>query len=256
MNGGEIAEDLQKLAGLFAQPDHDAGLGHSPRSNLLGKLQQPQSPLVARPGPDDAIETRDRLGVVVEHLRPRLDHDSNRFFIALKVGDQDLGAAAWGLAANLLDDHGKSAGPAYEVVIAIHAGNDGMLQAQCGHGLSHAARLVKVNGRGAAFGDGAESATAGAQVAQHHESRGLVAPALADVGALRALADRMQAEGPSQAFQVVVILAYGGASLEPLGFGSGSFSRWRDLDQFHHAFIVPAGESAEKCSKLAPAGAG
>jgi len=86
--------------------------------------------------------------------------------------------------------------------------------------------------------DGAESATAGAQVAQHHESRGLVAPALADVGHC-ALSQTVCKRGPSQAFQVVVILAYGGASLEPLGFGSGSFSRWRDLDQFHHAFIVP-----------------
>ena len=63
-------------------------------------------------------------------------------------------------------------------------------------------------GLGAALGHGAESAAAGAQVAQHHEGRGLVVPALADVGAMGALADRMQVQRTGQPLQVVVILAH------------------------------------------------
>jgi hypothetical protein len=62
----------------------------------------------------------------------------------------------------------------------------------CGHCLGDAARLVEVDRLGAALGHGAESAAARAQVAEHHEGRGFVVPALADVGAVRAFAHGVQ----------------------------------------------------------------
>ena len=87
-----------------------------------------------------------------------------------------------------VNDLSKCPRAADQIVVAIDAGDHGMLQAQRGHGLGDAARLVKIDRLGAALGHGAESAAARAQVAQHHEGRGLVVPALADVGAVGALA--------------------------------------------------------------------
>ena len=79
----------------------------------------------------------------------------------------------------------------------------------------HATRLVVINGLGPALGHGAEAAAPGAQVTQHHEGRGLLVPALADVGALRALADGVQVQIAGQLLQVVEDLAAGRAGLEP-----------------------------------------
>ena len=158
---------------------------------------------------------------MVEDLGAGLDDDADGFGIALKVGDEDFDAAAGRLAANLFDDHGEDARAADEVVVAVDAGDDGVLQAQCGDSLGDAARLVEVDGLGAALGDGAKAAAAGAQVAEHHEGGGFVVPALADVGAVGALADGVQAKRAGQALEVVVVLAHRGAGLEPLRLGHG-----------------------------------
>jgi len=57
MNGGEIAEDLQKLAGLFAQPTMTPDLV-TPAEQSPWQTPAAAESAVARPGPDDAIETR------------------------------------------------------------------------------------------------------------------------------------------------------------------------------------------------------
>ena len=111
-----------------------------------------------------------------------------------------------------------------------------MLQAERGYCFSHAARLVEVDGLGAALGHGAESAAARAEVAEHHEGGGFVVPALADVGAVGAFADGVQAERAGQALEVVVVLAHGGAGLEPLRLGGGRWRAGADLDEFHLDF--------------------
>jgi hypothetical protein len=80
------------------------------------------------------------------------------------------------------------------IVVAIDAGHDRELQRQLLHGFRHAARLCKIDGLRTAFGHGAKAATPGAQIAQQHEGRGAMVPALADVGAVRRLANRVQAQ--------------------------------------------------------------
>jgi len=70
-------------------------------------------------------------------------------------------------------------------------------------------------------------------------------PALADVGAMGALADGMQIERARQALEVVVVFAYGGARLEPVRLGSLGFAEGLDLHQVHHDFIVAAGPTLD-----------
>ena len=200
---------------------------------LFGVAQQLKRPLVARAGADDAIEARDGLGVVVQDFGRGFDDDADGFAVALEVGDENFDAAAGGLAANFVDDHGEGARAADQIVVAIDAGDHCVLQAERGYGLRHAARLVEVDGLGAALGHGAESAAARAEVAEHHEGGGFVVPALADVGAVGAFAHGVQPERAGQALEVVVVLAHGGARLEPLRLGGGGLARRLDLHQFH-----------------------
>ena len=79
MDGGEVAEDCEQLVRLFAEADHDAGLREPFGPQLFGVAQQLEGTLVARAGADDAIEARDRLGVVVEDFGAGIDDDADGF---------------------------------------------------------------------------------------------------------------------------------------------------------------------------------
>ncbi len=59
-------------------------------------------------------------------------------------------------------------------------------------------------------------------------------PALADVGAVSALANSVEVERAGEALEVVEVLAAGGAGLEPLGLGGGSCAGGGDLDEIKH----------------------
>jgi len=246
MDSGQVVKDLKELAGLFAQANHDAGLGNARGVEFFCVAEKLKRAFVARAGADNAIEARNGLRVVVEDLGAGFDDNANGFAAALKVWDQDLAAAAWGLAANLGNDQSKGARATDQIIVAIDAGNDGMLQAERSDSLSHAAGLVKVDGLGAAFGHGAEAASACAEIAQHHEGGSLVMPAFADVGALGALADGVQAEGTGQSLEVVVVFADRGAGLEPLRLGSRGLAGDGDLDQFHTILIVAGAETERR----------
>src|SRR6185369_12379706 len=62
---------------------------------------------------------------------------------------------------------------------------------------------------------GAEAAVPGAGVAEQHERRGLVPPALAEVRALRFLADGVEPERLHDAARLHVARAAGGTDLDP-----------------------------------------
>ena len=151
--------------------------------------------------------------------------------IALEVGGEDFDAGAGRLSADFADDFDEGAGGAEVVVVAVDAGDDGVGEAELGDGVGDAARLVEVDGLGLALGDGAEAAAAGAEVAEHHEGGGLLVPALADVGALGALADGVEVEVAGELLEVMEGFAAGGAGLEPLGLAHGGAGREIDLDE-------------------------
>jgi hypothetical protein len=159
------------------------------------------------------------------------EHGAQRGFEALEVGDQDFDPAAGRELANEADGFGEDFGAAEVVVVAIHAGDDGVLQAERGDGFGDALRFVQVNGAGAAFGNGAETASACADVAEQHEGRGLVVPALADVGALRGFADGVQAEAPGKFLELVKVLADRSFGAQPRGLGLARGRREFDLDE-------------------------
>jgi len=233
VDGGEVAEDREEFVGLFAETDHDSGFCNAGGVEFFGVAEELESAFIAGTGADGAVKARHGFGVVVEHFRFGVDYNFDGFAIALEVGDEDLDAAAGGLLSNLLNDHREDACSAKEVVITIDTGDDGVFETESGDGFSYAAGLVEVDGFGAAFGDGAESAPAGAEVAEQHEGGGFVMPALADIRALGAFADRVQAEGACEALERVVVLADGSAGLEPFRLGSRDAASGLDLDEVH-----------------------
>ena len=236
----EIAEDLEKLFGLFADADHESGLGNDVGLHLLGAREQVERALVTSSGACDAIEARHGLGVVIQDVGPRVNDDAQGLVDTLEVRDQDFDGTAGLRFTNPTDDVGENRGSADVVVIAIDAGDYGKFQSELLNGFGDAARLVVVDRFGAPLRYGAESAATRTEVTEQHEGRGLVVPALADVGALCRLADGVEVESAGELFEVVIFLAHWGAGLEPLGFGSALGRAQFNLDQLgsHESSIL------------------
>jgi len=97
---------------------------------------------------------------------------------------------------DLSDGLGEGPGTEIGEVVAIDAGDDQMPEVHRARGLGHTARLGGVELRRAAVGDGAVGAVPGADIAEDHEGRGAVLPALADIRAVCLFADRVQVELP------------------------------------------------------------
>ena len=173
----------------------------------LGPRQDVQRTAVPGALADRLLEPLDRLEVVVEDVGARRHDRPERLIGAVEVGDQDLHAHAGTGLAQGADGVGEDVGAAVGQVVTGDARHDHVLQAQAGERLGHAPRLVLVVPRGPPGLDGAEAAGAGARVAQDHDGGRALLPALADVGAVRLLADRVEAEPAEQLLQLVVVVA-------------------------------------------------
>ena len=111
------------------------------------------------------------------------------------------------VAPDLADRLGEHARPTVGQVVAGDAGHDDVLEAQAAERLGDPPRLVVVEpGRPAGL-DRAEPAGPGAGVAQDHDRRGPLVPALPDVRAVGLLADGVEAEAAEEPLEVVVVLA-------------------------------------------------
>ncbi|RUP52371.1 hypothetical protein BC936DRAFT_145612 [Jimgerdemannia flammicorona] len=124
----------------------------------------------------------------------------------------------------LLDLHNRfreMRGTSIRQIVPIHACQHHVIQPPPSDGLSGVLWLVHVERLGVAVClNGAEAAAAGALVAHEHDCccSGLMlttAPAVADVGASRLLADGMQAQPAKVLLDTREVLTHGNISLEP-----------------------------------------
>ena len=192
---------------FFAEAQHQAGLGGDLRVRFLGAAQQLERALVDGALAHLAVEPRHRLGIVVEHVGARGEHDLQGVPVAAKIGDQHFDLAGRNAPANLLDGAGEDMRAAVGLVVAVHGSDHGVAQAHARGGFGHAVGLVLIRRAGGlAGGHGAEAAGARADVAEDHEGGGAVLPALAHVGAARALANGVQPERAHDALQLLVVL--------------------------------------------------
>src|SRR5207249_1538858 len=100
-------------------------------------------------------------------------------------------------------------------VVTIDRRDHDVLEPELAHGPADPLGLLAILPDGRAVRDRAVAAVAGAHVAQDHERRGRVLPALPDVGTARLLADRVEVPLAHPTLEAHVVGAAGGADLEP-----------------------------------------
>src|SRR5207302_7450917 len=119
--------------------------------------------------------------------------------------------------ANLFNGARKNVRAAVTLVVAVHRSHHRVAQPQSFDGFGHAKGLFFVRRSDwLARRHGAESTSACADVAQNHERRSAMFPALAHVRASRAFADGVQIERAHDALQVLVTLATKKLDAQPI----------------------------------------
>jgi len=237
VRGAQRPQRRPQLRLRLPEPEHDARLRDQPRLRLLRARQHRQRlPERRAPVPHLRRQRLHRLHVVRVHVQPRPRHHGHHVQVAREVArqrlDEDLAPAA--LAALRLDARdrlGEVVRAAVRQVVAVHRRQHHVAEPPAPQRLGRVLGLVRVQRREAlprllALArrlDRAEAAAARARVAHQHDGRrrrGLVAaaPALADVGAARLLAHRVQPE-PAQVrldgLEALGRLGRGDAGLEP-----------------------------------------
>ena len=120
-------------------------------------------------------------------------------------------------ALQAADRLGEDVRAAVGEVVAGDAGHDDVLEAEGSDRLRDPSWLVLVVPGGPAGLHGAEAAGPGARVAEDHDRRGALVPALPDIRAAGLLADRVEVQAAQEPLQVVVVLAGRDARLDPVG---------------------------------------
>ena len=211
----QVAQGRDQLVPLLAETQDDPGLGRDLRRDCARVAEEPERTRVTAAVPRGLVEALHRLGVVVQDVRPRVEHRLERRRASLEVGDQDLHAAARRVPAHRTHRRRPVRGAAVREVVTIDRRDHDVLEPELAHGPADPLGLLAILPDGRAVRDRAVAAVAGAHVAQDHERRGRVLPALPDVGTARLLADRVEVPLAHPTLEAHVVGAAGGADLEP-----------------------------------------
>ena len=92
-DAAQIAEGVEQFAVLFAESDHDAGLGRNVRRVGARSIEQFERARVAAAGARHPVQPRHGLRVVIQHVGPGVEDRVQRRFLSLKIRNQDLEAA-------------------------------------------------------------------------------------------------------------------------------------------------------------------
>jgi hypothetical protein len=144
---------------------------------------------ITRARPNLEIFGRNRLEIMIEDIGLGRNDPLERALFAQKIRGQDLDR---GVRAHCLDrrDHLREMPcPAIVKVVAIDGGYDGMGEPEFFYRFADTGGLGRIECARKTSLDIAEGAGTRASVAQDHESRMFLFPALADVGAASLLAD-------------------------------------------------------------------
>ena len=183
-------------------------------------IEQFQRCAVAAARARHAIEPRHGLDVVIEHVRAGVEHRAQRRLDALEVGNQHLDAArrARARASARIVSAKMNAPPS-----ARSSRSTEVITANCRPMRATASATRAGSAVSSSFGravrHGAVGAGARADVAEDHERRRAVVPALADVGAARVLAHGVQLQVLHDPLEPEVVVRPGRADLQPVGLG-------------------------------------
>ena len=214
----ELAErddDLADFVELLAEPEHHAGLGQ--RAGFTGVAEHGEAAIVAGLDADLATQARHRLEVVGEHVGRGPQDRVDLVELALEVGHQHLDGHRGRVVMTGFERARPDARATVVEVVTIDRGDDGVLELELGEDRRDSLGLALVDRQRPPGRDVAEATRASADVAEDHDRQRAVVPALADVGAARALADRVELELLDPLTQLRVADARRHRDLEPLG---------------------------------------
>jgi hypothetical protein len=149
---------------------------------------------------------------VVEDVRLRLHEPLERPVLADEVGHEHLDRRA-GRGPHRLDRPSEMLRTAVGQIVAGHARDHHVLEAEPSGRLGDPLRLVVLEHLGLTLGHRAEATGPRADVAEDHERRRLLRPALEPVGTLGRRADRFEVQFGDQAGGLAVAAA--GAEILP-----------------------------------------
>ena len=112
----------------LAEPEDHPRLGGDVGGEALGEREDLHHALVAAAGAAALVEARDGLGVVVVDVGARLEHGADGGLVPLEVGDEHLDRAGGNARADLPDRLGEDERAEVGEVVAVHGGDDGVLQ--------------------------------------------------------------------------------------------------------------------------------
>ena len=189
------------------------------RAALLRVLEDRVRPRVAGLHAHLAREAGHGLQIVREHVGPGGEHGVDRAGVALEVAGQHLEHHLGQARLHRADRRRPVRRAAVAQVVAIDAGDHGVAQAELAQHRRDVLGLVRVGRQRAPGGHVAELARPRADAAQDHDGQRLAVPALADVGAGRALADRVQPQFLNPLLEVEEDLARRQLHADPGRFG-------------------------------------
>src|SRR5690606_2840882 len=148
--GDEIIHQLDYFILGLAQAYHDAAL--RTQSLLLGAAKHLERALVVGLRAHAPVESRYGFDVVIEDVRPRIEHDLECVPDAAEIRDKHLDGATRLNFADPSDGFGKDGRAAILTLVSVHAGDDGMPKAHVEDGIGHAVGLVPIEPRSRAPG--------------------------------------------------------------------------------------------------------
>ncbi len=187
---GDIAQALLDLGGRLAEAEHNAGF--CDEAAALGVAQHAAATIIARLHANRFLQTLNGFNVVVKNIRSGIEHEIDLIKVSLEVWHEHLNRAVRIFMLGRANGGGPDAGAAVGEVVAGDGGNHAMFESHFRDGISHAGRFPEVEFGGPAGLNRAEIAGTGADITQNHDRSGAARPAFPDVGALSALAYRMQ----------------------------------------------------------------
>jgi hypothetical protein len=203
---GDVLHRSQRFFARFTETQHHSCFRGQIRRGFARATEKLERALVDGAFADLAIETRHGFHVVVQDVGLGAEYDVERGPMAAEIGDQDFDAAAGDTFADAPDGACENRGAAVGLVVAIHGSDDGVAQAHSFNGFGDALGFVFFRRtEGLTARDGAEAAGARADIAEDHEGRGAVFPALAHVGAARAFADSVKVERAHDALEFLIV---------------------------------------------------
>ncbi len=206
LRGAQIVHHLQHLGPFLAEPDHDPRFGETRRIETLGLVEQAQRMEIARARPHFGIKPWHGFEIVVEDIEVRAAMTVSIAPSLRRKSGTSTSIVVFGAAARMAAMvRAKWPAPPSSRSSRSTEVTTMCVKAERGDRVADPRRLMRVEPVGPAGRDIAEGAGAGAHRPQDHHRRVLLLPALADIGAGRLFAHRVEVELAHQPARRVVL---------------------------------------------------